>query len=276
MRRIATDGYPAVEPPSTFGRPPRLEWLSIAQLVVDPEYQRPIGKNGRVNVIAIARAFDWSKFSVVVVAPVGGDRFAIVDGQHHVTAAALIGIERVPCAIIEASRAQQAAAFAAINAVVTRMTPLQVHVARLAAGDAAADALSRVCAAAGVEICRYPIPADKMQPGQTLAVGMLARCRARYGDDVLRPALRCLVAAAAGRPGLVRHEIVEAFCAVIEAEPDFARDEAALVAAASSFDLEAARASAWMLAGSSRRAASAAIVEALAEHLEDALPGAAA
>jgi hypothetical protein len=89
-------------------------------LVVDTEYQREIGRKGATNVMQIAEHFDWSKFAPVVVAPVEGGRFAIVDGQHRTTAAMLREIKEVPCQVVQADRAKQAAAYAAVNGNITK------------------------------------------------------------------------------------------------------------------------------------------------------------
>jgi len=97
------------------GPTPIVQWLKICQLVVGPAYQRAIGNRGTSNIHLIAENFDWSKFAPVIVALVEGGRFAIVDGQHRTTVAMLRGIEEMPCQIVQANRAQQAAAFAAVN-----------------------------------------------------------------------------------------------------------------------------------------------------------------
>ncbi|MEP9354897.1 ParB N-terminal domain-containing protein [Xanthobacter sp. KR7-65] len=73
------------------------EGFSVQKLVVDPEYQREMSRRGVSNVRRISENFDWSKFAPVIVAPVEGGRFAVVDGQHRTTAAMLRGIESVPC-----------------------------------------------------------------------------------------------------------------------------------------------------------------------------------
>lgn len=61
-----------VSPPSSFGRPPRLDWIAIRDLAVDPDYQREITLIGRQNVRRIVTEFNWSMFAPVVVAAVGG------------------------------------------------------------------------------------------------------------------------------------------------------------------------------------------------------------
>src|ERR1700693_5195445 len=94
-----------------------LQWLKITDLVVDPAYQRPIVGKGRRNVDRIARAFSWSCFAPVVVSPVEGGKFAIIDGQHRTTAAALVGFDSVPCQVVIAAREEQGADLQVTNSV---------------------------------------------------------------------------------------------------------------------------------------------------------------
>lgn len=203
------------------GQQPSLRWIEIVCLVVDPSYQREIGATGRKNIARIAREFDWTRFSTVVVAPDGPDRFVIVDGQHRTTAAALRGHKKVPCQIISVDQRKQAAAFAAINANITEMSPMQVHAAKVAAADVEALRLNKICAAGGVKICRYPIPAKKMKVGETLAVTQLAKALQRYGEKPLRMSLQAITATRDGNPGMVRGQLVQALCAVLEAHADW-------------------------------------------------------
>ena len=71
-RSITTANYPAPTLPYEPGPAPNLQWIEIAQLVVDPSYQRDIGRQGRFNVKRITEGFEWSKFAPVVVAPIEG------------------------------------------------------------------------------------------------------------------------------------------------------------------------------------------------------------
>jgi hypothetical protein len=82
-------------------------------------------------------------FTPVVVAPAGSSRYAIVDGQHRTTAALICGADRVPCAIIECNRGEQAAAFRAINGTVTALNTMQLHHAAIAAGDVKAKQIEK-------------------------------------------------------------------------------------------------------------------------------------
>src|ERR1700722_18241431 len=134
MRPISIEGFE--KPNSTSpGAVPMLQWLKIEDLVVDPAYQRPIVGNGRRNVDRIAREFSWSFFAPVVVAPVEGGKFAIIDGQHRTTAAAPVGFESVPCQVVIAAREEQAAAFKAINGIITPISRMALHAAALLAQE---------------------------------------------------------------------------------------------------------------------------------------------
>jgi len=201
---------------------PRLFWIAIASLRVDHRYQRKIaGRASEKSVIQIAEQFSWSKFAPVVVAEVADEQgiYAIIDGQHRTTAAALRQIRDVPCLIIKADLADQANAFAAINGTVTAISTMQLFAARVAAGNPDAVALRDACAEAGVSICRYPVPASMMKVGETLAAAKLAQQMARYGRDTLVLALQCITKTGDGNVGMVRAPVVEALCGVLDAEP---------------------------------------------------------
>lgn len=255
-------------PASEIGERPELQWVKIAKLRIDPRYQREIGRRGTENILAIAPAFKWAKFAPVVIAPIAGGLFAIVDGQHRTTAAALRGFESVPCVIIAVSDADQADAFVAINANVTAMSPLQLHAARLAAGNAAAALLTTVCAEAGVTICRYPVPANKMKPGETLAVAMLQGALDKYGRDVLVAALSCITRTRRGNPGMIRQQIVNGLCAALEAEKGWLKDLKALVFRMQTFDFGEQFNTARSRSIETGENVTAALVEAISDHLD--------
>lgn len=202
----------APQSPFSPGPAPMLTWIPVEKFVVDDTYQREVGRRGRSNVQHIAENFDWSKFAPVIVAPVEGGLYAIVDGQHRTTAAILRGLDQVPCEVVQADRAQQAAAYAAVNGNITKTTPQQLFHARLAAGDKNAQELADVCSAGGVEITRRNLILARMTVGQTQAVGALARCLKEYGRDTLITALQCITETSDGNAGFVRATIVEGLC----------------------------------------------------------------
>lgn len=215
------------EPTSEFspGPAPQLIWIEVEKLVVDDHYQRRISRKGAANIIQIAEQFDWSKFAPVIVAPVEGGQFAVVDGQHRTTAAMLRKQPTVPCQIVQADRAKQAAAYAAVNGNVTRTTPTQLFHARMAAGDEQAKAVAAVCQAAQVTIVRTNMTVSKMVVGQTTAIGGLMRCYTIYGDQTLQSALRCITQTADGNPGFLRSTIIEAMCIVLHEHPEWRTPE---------------------------------------------------
>ncbi len=128
---------------------PQLQWVPLAAMALDDTYQRGVSS---AAVKRIARDFRWSRFSPVLLAPVEGGGFAIVDGQHRAHAAALCGIAALPAMIVPMSAAQQADAFAHVNGQVTRVTPYQLWRAARAAGEPWAEDVGRAVEDAGCRI----------------------------------------------------------------------------------------------------------------------------
>ena len=255
----------------SMGIKPGLAWLPVTNLRIDPAYQREILQNGRRNIVKIATNFDWSLFGIIVVANIGDNLFAIVDGQHRTTAAALRGIEEVPCIIIQADPAKQAEAFAAINGAVTAISPLAIFAAQVAAEDPAALKLVDACSRAGVTICRYPVPANNMKPGDTLAIQALQTCISTYGEDILVLGLRSIMKSARMKPGFVKAPAIKAYCQVLEAERVWCAHEARLMAVMERFDLAAGLAAAEASAKASRRQIHKSLAIALFEYLDEEL-----
>lgn len=258
-----------------LGTPPELAWIDISLLRIDLSYQREILRSGRKNVIEIAAHFDWSQFATVIVARIPGGLYAIVDGQHRTTAAACRGAAKVPCQIIMATPEQQAAAFAAINGNVTKMTPLQLHAARVKAGDRRARALDRACAAAGVEILRYPVPSNNIKAGQTLAVSCLADALASYGSDTLTTALSCITRTAEGNVGLLRAPIIKALCQVLSERPKLAANSDVAIRLAEMIDFDSMLEDASVQARRTRKQVATVLMDKLAISFGPAGPQAA-
>lgn len=236
MREISIEGFERPKK-SPEGPAPMLQWIKIADLVVDPSYQRPILGRGRSNVTRIARGFRWTYFAPVVVSPVEGGRFAIIDGQHRTTAAALCGFDSVPCQVVIAAQGEQAAAFKAINGATTPITPMALYAAALTAQEAWAVDITDICASADVVLLRYPIATDRQVPGQTMAVGALRTCLRRYGRETLITALSCTTRTHNNIPGILSARMVKALCEAVASLP-FAEDREKVVAAADGVDLD--------------------------------------
>src|SRR5271163_3535288 len=236
MRPISTEGFE--KPKSALpGAVPMLQWLKITDLVVDPAYQRPIIGKGRQNVHRIASSFSWSCFAPVVVSPVEGGKFAIIDGQHRTTSAAILGFDSVPCQVVIAAREEQAAAFKAINGTTTPISQMALHAAALVATEPWAVQVAHVCTCAQVELLRYPVPTDKQSPGQTMAVGAIARCLRQYGEATLITALQCVTQTANNRPGGLSARTIKALCYVLHGDRERRDSGLALLEAFDSIDL---------------------------------------
>ncbi len=187
----------AIMPAINRGERGALEWIEIGKLFIDPAYQREVLDDGRRNVRNIAENFRWAYFTPLVVSPRPGG-YAIIDGQHRAVAAKTHGgIDALPCLVVHCTREEEARAFAVINGNITRPNNLQIYAARLAAGDAKAQALKAVCDEGGVRVPRNIKLCDK--PGDTLAIGALERCLDQYGAKILTLALNLITETGGGQ-----------------------------------------------------------------------------
>ncbi len=228
-RPISIEGLTPPKEPISPGPAPMLDWIAIDKLVVDDTYQRPISKGGVTNIRKIASAFDWSKFAPVIVAPVEGGLFAIVDGQHRTTAAALVGVRVVPCQIVQANAGEQAAAFKAINANVTKVSTMVLFHASVAAGDPEAVALVELCRNAGVTLLRYPKAVYEIKPGETMAVACIASRVRLFGPETVSLALRCVTQTRHNKAGALNMTMIQGLCNAIGGNRAWRSDEARLL-----------------------------------------------
>jgi hypothetical protein len=251
MRPISLEG---LEKPASVdaGAVPMLQWLKIEDLLVDPTYQRPIAGQGRRNVIRIAQSFSWSCFSPVVVSPIEGGKFAIIDGQHRTTAAALVGFDSVPCQVVIAAREDQAIAFKAINGITVPISPMAMYSAAVVAREPWAIEVADVCLRADVELLRYPLPVERQRPGQTMAVGAIARCLNRYGRSTLITALQCVTQTNNNVPGALTARIIRALCEVLHGNQFWRDSGLILLEAFDSIDLAALQSEAMLHIGPMR------------------------
>lgn len=268
FRPITIDGFNAPTAAFAPGAAPMLQWIDIADLVVDERYQRPIYGAGTRNVRAIAGEFRWSKFAPLIVAPVAGGKFAIIDGQHRATAAALHGIDSLPAQVIIADEGEQAAAFSAINGKVTRIHKLAVQHAALMAGDPAARAIKEACDAAGVTILRYPVAAPSLKPGETLALGTITECLKVYGREVVITALYCVTETENNKPGVLSATNIKALCATLAGNERWREAGERLLTAFDTINIEHELGEAKV----TRRAKGVAVWEVLADRLREILP----
>jgi hypothetical protein len=98
----------------------------------------------------------------------------------------------VPCQIVQANRAAQASAFAAVNGQVSQISAMQLHHAGVAAGDEIACQIQRVADAAGITILRWPKQADEVKPTETMAVATIRNAVRFFGEEATITALRVI------------------------------------------------------------------------------------
>lgn len=184
----------ALMPSKDIGAKGEQRWIPLAQLGIDPVYQRAILKTGKANIGRMVEGFSWPLFGTLVVGERGGGMFAIIDGQHRATAALLHGaIKSVPCLVVTGGAKDEARAFSYINGNVTRIHSLQSFRAKVAAGDPDAVELSEICAGAGVTIAPYP--KSDLNPGETFALGAVRTVISKHGRAQLVGTLQLLRAA---------------------------------------------------------------------------------
>ena len=224
MRAISTTEFAGVEAATTFGPAPQLQWLKIVDLVVDDAYQRPLDTvTSRASVRAIAGRFDWRYFAPVVVSPIAGGLYAIVDGQHRTTAAALCGIETVPCLVVLADQREQAEAFKTINGQVTKISGTQLFKAQLAAGDVEAAKIKACAERAGVRILFSHQQATKIKPHETYALGVIRQMLKLHGEDVVWRGLRAIRTSAGDVQGCLVAGIIKPVLQCLGENPAWAR-----------------------------------------------------
>lgn len=218
MDPLSLDGLRA-PPPREHGAVSQLSWVPVADLVVDRAYQRDMTKESRRHVERIAAEFDWSLFSPVIVAPVAGGRYAIIDGQHRAAAALLVGEKSVPAMVVVADRARQAKSFAAVNGKVFKMTAQAVFRAALAAGDPSATLAHAIASECGVRVLGYPVAKPQRKPGDTLAAASIQKTLADHGEAPLRLALTAIMASQGDKRSLVHSLNVRALAMLFRNHP---------------------------------------------------------
>lgn len=201
------------EPESIVGK---FERVSIANLRVDKSYQRDITGSSAKNILRIAKNFNWNRFAPVIGVRLENETVAIIDGQHRTTAAKSLGIESVPVYILDASYQEAAGAFAAINGVVTSISPCDLYFARIVAEDPEALELKKVLDSANVRIVRH---ANGHAVGETRAVNVLFRAIKVYGAPLLTTILQCITETGNGNAGLIKGVTVNGIGFAIRSKP---------------------------------------------------------
>ncbi|MDO5704070.1 MAG: ParB/RepB/Spo0J family partition protein [Paracoccus sp. (in: a-proteobacteria)] len=189
-RGIDIRGREMVQPASQPA--PQLQWVPIDDLVIDDRYQRPLSAGNWQAIRRIATEFRWSRFSPLLVAPIEGGRFAVVDGQHRAHAAALCGYKTVPAMIALIDVAEQAAAFVDVNSSQIRVHALVAYRAALAAGVDWAVRCHKAVAAAGCRMMTAARSSKDKKPGQVFCIQLIRRLIEGGGDAAVTNGLAAL------------------------------------------------------------------------------------
>lgn len=179
------------------GRRPALQNCTLAELAIDPAYQRAIDNHpSQALVRAIAKDWNWTLCQPLVVANRDGEELFVVDGQHRLAAAHLRGdILDLPCVIISSSgAAQEAETFVALNDRRRPLQRLQVFRAALAAGNVEAVAIATAIERAGLRIGTTTNLASQ-PPGAVINISGIERCLRQHGEAVLTTALLAIARA---------------------------------------------------------------------------------
>lgn len=174
------------------GPAPMLQWIKIADLIIDDSYQRPLGQSNWKAIQKIAANFLWSRFQPLLVAPVEGGRFAIIDGQHRAHAALMCGIEQVPAVAVMVGREEQSRAFAWVNSQTIKVTAWQVFKAAVAAGEDWAARAERATSAAGCKLMVYNKSGKDKQAGEIYCVVLIRRLVEQGLDEAITAGLAAL------------------------------------------------------------------------------------
>jgi hypothetical protein len=202
-----------------LGVRPGLQYVSKSKLQVDHTYQREMStKRSQHLVERIAAEWSWLHCGAIVVAPAGGGKFNILDGQHrHAAAMKIPEISDLPCVISTArSLIEQARAFIALNRDRIALTGLSIFWSEVAAGDAEGKALVSACRKAGVTILRNTVGGIQMKPDQTVALGVIRRLYRGELDDLpggasrIVEVLTLLLEAFPNKPGQLTAAMIEA------------------------------------------------------------------
>lgn len=176
---------------------PLLEWMAPSDLLVERAYQRDLSPKSLALIKRIVEGWDWRRFKPPVVAWTERG-FEIIDGQHTAFAAVTRGIARIPVLVVDAAALDdRAAAFVGHNLDRVAITPVQMHRAKLAAGDEDAQTVQQVLDRAGAILVVSYYGGREWKPGETVAVSTIDQLAKRRGAMKARQVVEVLVKAEA-------------------------------------------------------------------------------
>jgi len=228
LRAIDVSEHPAIAPAEQAA--PVLDWIPINRLVIDDRYQRALTRASWQNIRRIAEDFRWSRFSPVLVAPVPGGMWAIIDGQHRTHAAAICGQDKVPCMSVHMDTAEQARAFAGVNGTVTRITVHNTYKAALAAGETWAERATLAVEAAGCTLMTCNKSTAEKRCGEVFCIGLI-RQLVTGGNGAAVTAVLSALRQIDGdrRPALYSDYVLRPLMTAVASDPMFLRVDLAAI-----------------------------------------------
>ena len=144
MQPITTCGFdcPTSVSPGDY---PELRWVAIGDLFVVPRSKAELDGPTRLSIKHMADTFNWPCFAPVIVTPTKEGKFVIIDGFRRVTAAAIVGLDAVPCQIVIADDRQLAVASTLLNGGSRPSSRMATHAANLTHREPRALRLSHLC-----------------------------------------------------------------------------------------------------------------------------------
>lgn len=180
-----------------IGSMPSIEWVHVAELSVDPAYQRSINNNASRRLISsIAANFDWRLCAPLVVSRRRDGAKVIIDGQHRWSAALQRGdLPQLPCCIFSYdSPADEARMFIVANRARKPMNRLDDFHAAIAAGDEDAIEIQRLVSEAGLKIAPS-LEWTLKNAGTVSFTSSIAMAIRKHGAAVVSAALTCVAEA---------------------------------------------------------------------------------
>lgn len=175
--------------------PPLMEWMAPSDLLVEAAYQRDLSPKSVDLIKRIAERWDWRRFKPPIVAWTERG-FEIIDGQHTAIGAATRGIHTIPVLVVEATDlTDRASAFVGHNQDRLAITPVQMHQAKLAAGDEDALTAQQVIDRAGAKLVVGAYGARGWKPGETVAITTIDQLAKKRGAMHARRVIEVLVKA---------------------------------------------------------------------------------
>jgi len=200
------------------GNPPSLEWLGVAQLQIDPTYQRACdGSKSRALIARMIKRWEWALCQPLVVTRRLDGSLFVIDGQHRWNGAKARGdIPHLPCVVIPAIELEEEAkTFVNLNTARQRLSQVEIFNGMLAASDADALALVALLEETGWTLARHA-NSTQFKPGELACAPMLVRQVRALGEAPVRNALTALREAYPDTPVTTPSRLLQALMFIFE------------------------------------------------------------